>query len=249
MMRNIFAEVEYEGTSYFGFQIQNKKDRREVTVQEVLEKALGRLFKEKIRIDYASRTDRGVHARAQAINFKVKTNIKTSQIKKALNSFLPSDIKIKVLKYLGCDFNARFKAQSNKYRYLIFRKKKPSVFWRNFTWHIDEPLDIEKMKKAAKALVGRRDFSLFARSAKDYKHCIRCVKDITFSQRDGLLYVDIEADAFLRNMARNIVSFLVKVGKGEFETGDVNAILEAKTSYVNKPAPAQGLYLYKVNYP
>jgi len=249
MDKNIFAQVEYEGTNYFGFQIQNKKDKHEVTVQETIEKALARLFKEKIRIDYASRTDRGVHAKAQAINFKVKTNIKIPQIKKALNSFLPSDIKIKAVKEVASDFHARFKAQSKKYRYVIFRKKDPSVFWRNLSWHIQEPLDLVKMKKAARALVGRRDFSLFARGAKEYKHCNRCIKNITVSQREGFLYIDIEADAFLRYMARNIVSFLVRAAKREFSLKEASSILEGKTPYTNKPAPAQGLYLCKVNYP
>ena len=248
MDKNIFAKIEYEGTNYFGFQVQNKKGVREVTIQEVLEGALERLFKEKIRISYASRTDRGVHAKAQSINFKVKTKIETAQSKKALNSFLPADIRIKTIKEVGDDFHSRYWARSKKYRYLILRKKTPSVFHRNLAWHVTEPLDLKKMKLAAKSLLGRRDFSLFARCAKDYEHCNRTLKSIAFSQRQGFLYIDIEGDAFLRNMARNIVSFLVRVGKGEIDPKNTPKILKGKIGYSNKPAPAAGLYLEKVNY-
>jgi len=237
MERNIFLELEYIGTNYFGFQLQNKKGKEEVSVQGELEKALCKLFKKKIRVIGSSRTDRGVHAKAAAVNFKVDTKIPLENIKKALNIFLPSNIRVKKIKEVLLDFHSRFWAKSKVYRYVIYRAKEPSVFWKDFSWHIAEPLDLEKMKKASKKLTGKRDFSSFAKKAKKYKDCEREIKSISIKKKPNFIYIDIEADGFLRNMARNIVMFLVKAGSKKFKTGRSN-----------HPAPARGLYLLKVKY-
>lgn len=235
MEKNIFLEIEYLGTNYYGFQIQEKKRRSEVTVQAKLEEALERLFNKKIRIVSAGRTDRGVHAQAQVVNFKVDTKIPLDKIKRALNSFLPLDIMVIRVKKVPLDFHARFSAKSKIYRYLIYNQKEASVFCKDFSWHLREVLDLKLMEKVAKKLIGRRDFSSFAKEAKKYKHCIRELKDISIKKKGKFVQIDIEAEGFLRSMARNIVSFLV------------NSTLN-KTLLINKPAPAQGLYLYRVRY-
>jgi len=247
-IKNIFLEIEYVGTNYHGFQIQNKRTKKEITVQEVLEESLFRLFRRNIRVAYSSRTDKGVHARAQAVNFKVNTAIPLKNIKAALHTFLPSDVRIRKIKKMPLDFHARFSASSKIYRYVIYQGKDFSVFQNNFSWHIDMPLDREKMKKAAKKICGYRDFSLFAKAAKNYKDCRRRMKDITIKKRGSFIYIDLEADGFLRAMARNIVSFLVAVGKGNISLKEVGLIVSGKCSYTNKPAPACGLYLWKVFY-
>ena len=122
------------------------------------------------------------------------------------------------------------------------------MFWRNFAWHLSTPLDLEKMAKVAKRLVGKRDFALFAKEAKSYKDCKRRVKDISIRKRANLISIDIEAEGFLRSMARNIVSFLVRAANGNIPTKDTPLILKQSIPYVNRPAPPQGLYLYKVKY-
>lgn len=248
MLKNIFLEIEYLGTNYYGFQLQNKTGKREVTVQEVLEKAIRKLFKEKIRIAYASRTDRGVHARAQVVNFKVDTVIPLKNIKSALNTFLPDDVRVKKVKTVKEDFHSRFKAKSKLYRYLILNKNEPTVFWSNLCWHIPKPLNISKMIKISKKIKGIKDFSIFAKEANTYETCIRHVKAITVKRSKGFVCVDMEASGFLRNMARNIAAFLVKVGLGTISIQEAVSILNQKKSYSNKPAPAQGLYLIKVKY-
>lgn len=247
-MRNIFLEVEYVGTNYFGFQIQEKKDKKEITVQSLIEQALYKLFNQRIRIVYAGRTDRGVHARAQAVNFKIDSRIPIENVQKALNSLLPSSIRIKKGKEVPLDFHSRFSAKSKIYRYIISQKKKPTVFWHDFSWHIDKPLDLGAMQKISLKLIGRRDFSLFAKEAKKYKDCRRCIKAISINKRGSFVHIDIEADGFLRNMARNIVFFLVKVGNGKIPLTKAYLVLKRKVTYANKPAKACGLYLYKVNY-
>jgi len=249
--KNILLELEYIGSNYFGFQIQ-KKSRKEqatqATIQGTLEKALARLFREKIRVAFSGRTDRGVHARAQIVSFKVNTKIPLSNIKTALNTFLPFDIRVKKIKKVPDNFHARFSVKSKIYRYIIFQHREGSVFWRNFAWHLSTPLDLEKMAKVAKRLVGKRDFALFAKEAKSYKDCKRRVKDISIRKRANLISIDIEAEGFLRSMARNIVSFLVRAANGNIPTKDTPLILKQSIPYVNRPAPPQGLYLYKVKY-
>lgn len=248
MQKNIFLEIEYIGTNYFGFQIQNKKGKREITVQSAVEKALARLFGQKIRITFAGRTDKGVHAKGQVVNFKVNTKIPLKSIKKALNAFLPSAIRVKKIKRVPWDYHSRFWAKSKIYRYIINNKKEPSVFWKDFSWHISDFLDIESMQRASRSLIGKKDFSLFAKGAREYRNCIRILKNISIKKRGGFIYIDIEADGFLRNMARNIVSFLVKIGRGKIAPEEIKPLLQGDIPYINKPAPAQGLYLYKVKY-
>ena len=247
MEKNIFLEVEYLGTNYFGFQVQTKA-KHQNTIQAEIEKALFKLFRRKIRIAFAGRTDRGVHARSQVVNFKVESKIPLSNIKKALNSFLPYDIRVKGAKKVPLDFHARFSAKSKIYRYLILCKKEPSVFWNDFAWHIDFPLNLETMQGLSKKIIGKRDFYTFAKEAKKYKDCIRNIKDISIKKKGNLIYIDIEANGFLRNMARNIVSFLVKVGDGKLTPKTAEAILKREIAYSNKPAPACGLYLLRVEY-
>ena len=240
--------VEYVGTNYFGFQIQNKQHVQEITIQEVLEKALAVLLQQPIRVTYASRTDRGVHAHAQGVNFCVTTGIPLCAMKKAINSFLPADIRVKTVKNVPFDFHARFSVKSKVYRYVILNRKEPSVFWKDFSWHLDSPLNLESMRKMSKKLIGRKDFFIFAKEAKKYKDCIRNLTNISIKKKGSFIYIDIEAQGFLRNMARNIVSFLVKVGSAKLTIKDANLALKGKIPYTNKPAPGCGLYLYRVKY-
>lgn len=248
LKKNIFLELEYVGSNYFGFQVQEKKGASEITVQGVLEKALKKLFQRKIRVIASGRTDKGVHAKVQVVNFKVNTKISLVSIKNALNVFLPRDIRIKIVKLVPADFHARFSIKSKTYRYIIFQCKEDSVFWRNFAWHFPAPLDLRKMRKVSKKLIGRKDFSLFTKKAKNYKDCKRKIKDIVIRKRSDLISIDIEADGFLRYMARNIISFLVRVADGSISLESAPFILKGKISYTNRPAPPGGLYLYKIIY-
>lgn len=248
MQKNICLEVEYLGTNYFGFQFQGKKGKREITVQEVLEKAIQKLFKKKIRITYASRTDRGVHAKEQVVNFKVKSSIPVKNIKKALNALLPTDVRIKKVKTVCADFHSRFWAKSKIYRYSIINKPESTVFLSGFSWHVAKPIDISKMLSISKKIKGTKDFSIFAKDSNTYETCIRNLKAISIKRSKGFICIDLEASGFLWNMARNIVTFLVKVGGGDISLKEATQILNKTKTYFNKPAPAQGLCLIKVKY-
>jgi tRNA pseudouridine38-40 synthase len=248
MLKNIFLELEYRGTAYYGFQLQDKKNSPQITVQQVLEEALRKLYCEKIRIQYSSRTDKGVHAHGQCVNFKTAKNIPCENIKRALNTFLSQDVRVKRVKYVSREFHSRFSAKSKLYRYIIRNHRDCSVFWNEYCWHIPYFLDIKKMNLAAKKITGNRDFAVFAKKADKYHSCVRHVKFIQIKQKGKFIHIDIEANGFLRNLARNIVTFLVRVGQGKIALTQIKNILAKKTSYSNIPAPAAGLYLVKVKY-
>ena len=253
MIKNIFLEISYDGSNYFGWQIQNNSTvKSEIlgtkTVQGKVENALRKLFGENIRVIYAGRTDRGVHAKAQCVNFKIDTRIPIKNIKNALNAFLPDDIRIKKVRLVPSNFHARFSASSKIYRYIIFNRKEPSVFLNRYAWHIPQRIDIERMKKASLYLKGEKDFSCFAKEASKYKSCIRKMLNINIKRKGSYVYIDMEATGFLRNMARNIVMFLVRVSESKISLKQAKDILNKKIPYTNKPAPAYGLYLWKVKY-
>ncbi len=248
MQKNILLELEYLGTNYFGFQIQSKHTAKQITIQEVLEEAIHKLFKQKIRVTASGRTDRRVHAKGQVVNFKIDTRIPLRNIKTALNTFLPPDVRVKKVKSVPLDFHARFWAKYKHYRYIIRNSNESSVFWNDVSWQVPGLLDFRAMDKASKKLIGRKDFFPFAKEAKKYKDTVRIVKSISLKKRGQLLYIDIEANGFLRNMARNIVSFLVRIGLRKISLKQANLILGQKTPYSNKPAPAKGLYLCRVYY-
>lgn len=247
-MRNIFIEIEYLGTNYFGFQIQSKKDKKEITIQGVIEDAIYKLLGERIRIVYAGRTDRGVHAKSQGINFKTTSKISIDNIKKALNSLLPKDIRIKKIKEVALSFHSRFWVNSKVYRYIILNAPEPSVFWNSLSWHLEEKLDIDLMKKAASKIEGKRDFYCFAKDASHYKDCIRNVMSISIKKKGLFIYIDVKGDGFLRGMVRNITAELVKVALKQMPISDIPKIIKRKIPHANKPAPAYGLYLKKLNY-
>ena len=182
------------------------------------------------------------------VNFRIRTGIPLKNIKIVLNVFLPRDIRVKKIKKVSLGFHARVWAKSKIYRYVILQRREDSVFLNDFAWHIDKPLNLRDMEKVSKKLTGEKDFSLFAKEAKKYETCVRKLKDISIKKRGAFIYIDIEAEGFLRNMARNIVAFLVKVGNGKIPFKDVAGILEGNIFYANKPAPARGLYLSKVKY-
>jgi tRNA pseudouridine38-40 synthase len=248
MEKNIFFEIEYLGTNYFGFQTQNKINKKEITIQSIFEKALSKLFCQSIKINASGRTDRGVHAKAHPFNFKVDTEIPLKNIKKAINSFLPFDIRVKKVKLVALDFHSRFSAKSKIYRYIILNSKEPSVFWSKFSWHFAEPLDISLMCQAQEKLIGLKDFYVFAKGAKKYKSCVRNLKKISIKKKKNFIYVDIEADGFLYQMARNIVYFLTDIGSKKITINQIEGILLQRIKFIKKPAPAWGLYLKQVKY-
>lgn len=254
-MRNILLKIEYIGTNYRGWQTQKKNKPKKnsktelVTIQETIEKILRRILQEDISLICSGRTDAGVHAKEQCVNFKTNSEISLNKLKKALNSLLPNDIIIKSAKRVRANFHARYDAKSKIYRYLILNRGHGSVFMRETALHLYRPLAIEPMRRAAKILKGRHDFKSFQATDKVEKNSIRTIKAISVKKRGNLIMIDIEADGFLWNMVRNIVGTLLEIGRGKIKEASIKKILRAKMrKYAGPTAPARGLCLLRVVY-
>jgi len=243
MTRNIKLKIEYDGTDFSGWQKQPKLR----TVQGEIEDKLKRILQEKITLTGSGRTDVGVHALKQVANFKTKSKLNLISMYRGLNSLLPEDILIRDVEEVSLDFNSRFSAKSRVYRYKICLEN--DVFSRRYAWEVSYCLDLSKIKKATKTILGRQDFTSFcvSKSAKPDNHCFVFR---AFWKKDGnSLEFEIEADRFLHTMVRSLVGTLVDVGRGYFSLKDFTDILKAKDhKKAGLTAPAKGLYLVKVNY-
>ncbi|NLP18442.1 MAG: tRNA pseudouridine(38-40) synthase TruA [Firmicutes bacterium] len=245
-MRNIRLLVSYDGTDYHGFQLQENA----LTIQELLEDALKKVTEESIRVIPAGRTDAGVHARGQVVNFPSTSSIPLERFPKALNSCLPRDIVVQEAKEVAPDFNARRSAKSKLYRYTLDCGPYPNVFWNRFAWHPIYKLDPDLIFQAGQHLLGRHDFTSFRAAGSAVKTSVRNITRLEwdFSQAP-LWHLFIEADGFLYKMARAIVGTLVEVGRGRISPADIIKIREGKNRCLAGPtAPARGLTLWEVKY-
>lgn len=244
-MRNIKLTIQYDGTDYSGWQFQ----KNGLTIQEVVQKAIKKITGEKVCVIGSGRTDAGVHAEAQVANFRTSSKIPIKNFQMALNSALPKDIVISGVEDVGLKFNALHDARGKLYRYIIANNDFVNPLLRRFAVKCFYALDLGAIKKAAKYLTGRHDFKSF--QAKDYaeRNAVRTVRSITVEKNGDLVYIYIEADGFLYNMARNITGTLIDVGRGKITAGDVRAILRKKDRKLCGPTmPARGLCLVKVKY-
>ena len=254
-MQNFKVILEYDGSEFFGFQKQPGKP----TIQQALEDALSKLFNQKLKIASASgRTDTGVHALAQVVNFKVATDLKPERILRGLNFYLPKGISVKKVNRVSFDFHARFQAKSKIYEYLVWNHSARSPLWARRSYHVPQPLNMEAMKKSAAKLLGRHDFKAFAaqsgfrkRSDGSWKlgETARNLKVIRVSKRGSLIRFSLEADGFLHHMVRNVVGTLLEAGAGRMKPEAIKNVLKSgERSQAGMKLPAQGLTLVQVRY-
>ncbi len=260
--RNIKLSIEYLGSDYCGWQIQNQKPIRgkiskSASIQENLENILSRILQEKIKVIGSGRTDAGVHAVSQVANFKTRSHMSLSGMQKALNGLLPKDIAVGSICEVASDFHSRFAAKSKIYSYVILNSPVRSVFLKDISLFLPYRLNVGLMQKESRCLLGRHDFKSFCASGSSVKDTIRTIKRISISKRayplfnisGPLIIVEIEADGFLYNMVRNIVGTLIEVGMEKLPAGSLRKILTAKDRKLAGPtAPAKGLFLTRVAY-
>jgi tRNA pseudouridine38-40 synthase len=247
-MRNIKVTLAYDGTNYYGFQEQRGTPYQ--TIQSVVEDRLSRLAKRKIQIIGAGRTDAGVHARGQVINFDAGDwTIGAERVAYALRSLLPADIVALESVEVDPAFHARFSAISKSYRYTIYNGKVPSPFHRLYSYHIHHPLDEEAMREGAKYLLGRHDFSAFRALGTPVKSTVRTILESRVNRVGDMIFIDVRGDGFLYHMVRMIAGTLIRVGKGKIPPEEVADILFSGDSLRSGPtAPARGLCLERVDY-
>ena len=238
-----FIQFSYSGKNYFGYQIQPNQ----ISVQEVLEKALSIMLREEIKITGAGRTDTGVHAKKMFAHFDTKNEI-AHNLAYQLNSYLPADIAIKKIFSVKDDFHARFDATFRTYEYYISLEK--STFTQDSSWQIwKRQLDVNRMNEACKILFEYEDFTSFSKLHTDNR-TNNCKIYKAFWEQDGAeLKFTISADRFLRNMVRAIVGTMVEIGNGKMEPEDLHAVIRDKNrSSAGTSAPPQGLFLVDIGY-
>jgi tRNA pseudouridine38-40 synthase len=246
-MRNIKLIIEYDGTNYCGWQVQENGP----SIQAEVEKALFSITGEKIRINGSGRTDAGVHARGQVANFITESTIPGEKFAYALNSLLPRDIVIKDSREVPLDFHSRYSAVGKKYSYLVFNSKFPSALLRNYAYHVNycERLDIGRIEKAAEAFIGTYDFSGFMSTGSKVSDTVRTIYDLSIEKQGELIRFNYKGSGFLYNMVRIITGTLLFAGIGKIDPEDIKEIILSKSrDRAGITVPAYGLYLEEVYY-
>lgn len=236
-MQRIKLIIEYDGTDFYGWQIQPYKR----TVQGEIENALRTIYKRCIRIEGSGRTDRGVHAYEQVASFNVPEKLSTFELKNAINGNVDHDILIKECVKVPFNFHARYSAKSRIYQYQIYNGE--TVFRRRYFFQVKEKLNFSLMEEAARKITGEREFSHLA--TKDKGLCN--IKNISIKKEYKKIYIIVEADHFLRRLVLGIVGLILAAGRENLLLGDVQKVL---TGELRRPSVAQpkGLFLLKVLY-
>ena len=238
--------IEYNGNHFYGWQQQDNLP----TVQGALETALSKIADQPIKTFCAGRTDAGVHATGQVVHFETQAERPMRAWLLGTNTHLPTGISVRFAQPVDDDFHARFSAQARRYRYIIYNHlSRPALFHHQVTWRY-EVLNTATMQAAGQYLIGEHDFSSFRSAECESRTPMRNVKLITVHRINDYIVIDIEANAFLHHMVRNIVGVLIRIGGGYKEPEWMQEVLQAKDRrQAAETAPATGLYLTRVTYP
>ncbi len=260
---NFKAIIAYDGSRYDGWQKQNNTSN---TIEDKFESVLSQIFNQSVEVNASGRTDAGVHARGQVCNFVVSDeNVAPFQgkgecpagqnsyvcktIMKQINHRLPQDIRVIDMSFAPERFHARLHATGKHYSYTIDNGEVSRVFDRKYVCRLEQPLDIEAVKKAAAFLIGEHDFKSFCVKSKIKKSTVRRIDKIDISADNGLIRFDFYGNGFLYNMIRIIMGTLIEIGLGQREPTDIVRILQAgKRSEAGFLAAASGLFLEEVFY-
>jgi tRNA pseudouridine38-40 synthase len=242
-MRALFT-LQYLGTRYAGWQRQINA----LAIQQVFEEALATLAGADVRAEAAGRTDTGVHARAQRVHADLPRELPPRALILGLNNLLPRDIRVTDAFAVAPRFHARFQALGKTYRYQIANSRIADVFLAPTHLHVARDLDIEAMRSAAAALVGRHDFRSFTVASPGVSSTWRTIESIAVDRAGELISIEITADGFLRNMVRRITGSLLEIGTGRITPEEALRALEPEYGTARWTAPAHGLILEHVRY-
>jgi tRNA pseudouridine38-40 synthase len=245
-MRNLKLTLSYDGTDFNGWQTQPGYR----TVQETLEAAIAKITgAERVRANASGRTDAGVHAVGQVVNFYSNTQLPADVLVRAINANLPGDVVVTAAADVPQAFDANRDARRKLYRYVIHDGPVPSPFLRRYACQSRHPLHAEAMRRAAEPLKGRHDFHSFETDWPNRMSSVRTITHLAVNRFGDWIWIDVEADGFLYNMVRAIAGTLMNVGRGYWPEGRVAEILQAEDRTLAGPtAPAQGLFLMRVGY-
>ena len=247
MSRRVKLTVAYDGTAYAGWQVQPNGP----TIQAAMEEVLARILQEPVRVRAAGRTDAGVHAREQVVDFADTGVRDLGTIVHGGNALLPPAIRILSASVATEAFDARRHATEKEYRYFLYLSPVDSPFLSRYAWHIEKPLDLDAVREALVHLVGEHDFSSFRGQGCNAISPVRTIFRAEVATHDvpGLVSINVAGAGFLRHMVRNIVGTVVNAGKGKHSADHVGEILRARDrSAAGVNAPPHGLFLWRVSY-
>jgi tRNA pseudouridine38-40 synthase len=246
-MYNYLIKIEYDGTKFVGWQHQING----ISIQEKIEKALKKIFKNKIRINGAGRTDKGVHATGQFANFLIKKKIEDkNKFLNSINFFLRKDL-ISIIKInkKKLSFHARYQAKERIYEYQIVNRQGSLTIDKNKSWHIKKKIDMNYLKKGAKILEGTHNFSTFRAASCSAKSPIKTMNSIKIKKKSDKIFIRFSSKSFLQNQVRSMVGCLEKVASKKWNLLKFKKIFKSgKRNLCAPPAPACGLYLMNVSY-
>ena len=244
-MKRLLISIKYDGTAYHGWQVQ----KNALTVQEVFQNAVEKVFGKRLDVKGCSRTDSGVHANMYCLTLDTDRNISNDGVVMALNTKLPSDISVFDCREVPSDFHPRYNCCSKQYVYKIYNGKARDPFLHRYSYYYRRPIDADYLNNEAQAFLGKHDFLGFCSIKSDVEDTVREVKSVRVWRGGDMVYFEVEADGFLYNMVRIMVGTLLFVNEGKIEKGELAEVIASKErTRAGKTAPPQGLFLNQVNY-
>lgn len=244
-MRNIKLTIEYDGTSYGGWQ----KQKNNRTIQQCIEEAIKLLTGEEVELIGSSRTDAGVHAKGMVANFITNSKIPADKFREAINTKLPDDIGIIKSEEVDKNFHSRYDSKGKTYCYTLVNRYEKVCLGRSYVYQVRDELNYNLMKDAAKYFLGKHDFKAFKTNGSSVKTSVRTINGLELELKGDVIKIFVSADGFLYNMVRIIVGTLIEVGKGKIKPEDIESIIRnGDRSKAGPCVPPNGLVLEKVFY-
>lgn len=244
-MRRLLVTIRYDGSAYHGYQVQSNA----LTVQEVFQNAVQKVFGKRLDVKGCSRTDSGVHANMYCISFDTDMNISNESVILALNTYLPEDVAAYDCKKVDMDFHPRYNCKLKEYIYKIYNGKYRNPFYAKYALWYRWNIDAEYLNNEAQAFVGKYDYSGFCSIKSDVEDTVREIYSFKVWREDDFVYFKVCGDGFLYNMVRIMVGTLLFVSEGKIKSGELKSIILSKDrKKAGKTAPPQGLYLNNVSY-
>lgn len=244
-MKNIQMIIAYKGTHYAGWQRQPNV----LTIEEVLTGAIEAIIGETVTLYGSGRTDAGVHALGQSANFHTESRVPPERFAAALNTKLPEDIRVLSSCEAPEGFHSRYSAKGKVYTYQMYLNPVSSPFYAEYSWHMNGPVDVSRMKAASAAFLGEHDFRGFMASGSSVKGTVRTIQSIVFEQEGPLLRITYTGNGFLYNMVRIMTGTLAEIGTGRIKADALPGIIAScDRKQAGITAPPQGLFLREVLY-
>lgn len=244
-MKRLLIKIKYDGTAYHGYQVQDNA----LTVQEVFQNAVEKVFQKRLDVIGCSRTDSGVHANMYCLCLDTDMNISNEGVILALNTYLPSDIAVFDCTEVPLGFHPRYNCKSKEYLYVVYNGKYRNPFYDRYAYWYRYDLDEKYLDKEAKAYIGQHDYSGFCSSKSDVEDTVREIYSFDVWREGDLVFFKVSGDGFLYNMVRIMVGTLLFVSQGKIKENELKSVIDSKDrKRAGRTAPPQGLYLNKIVY-